>query len=323
MIDTGPSGGSAAVGGLLRKLGVKELEAVFITHPHKDHVGNLGDVLAYAACPVVYTTPADYGNATEKMEETASANGVPIQTLSPGETVALSGVAFTALGPNGRFAEENDNSLVLMVQWGSFKALFAADQLAAAEAALLNAGFSPDCDLMKVGHHGEPDASSEAFVAAASPRFCIVTTSADPDEAPGKDVLKRLERAGAETFVLGETGTLRFDADGAKMSAAAPSGPPAGLTIREKDTEAEFVEIANDTGGDVDLTGWSLFSDKGNQTFFFPDGFTLKRGQSVRVHSGVDRAPDGLHWTEQKIWKNKKDDAAALLDPFGRAAARK
>ena len=41
LVDAGPDSGVAAIHGLLTVLGVKQFEAIFISHPHNDHIGNL------------------------------------------------------------------------------------------------------------------------------------------------------------------------------------------------------------------------------------------------------------------------------------------
>ena len=151
MVDTGPADGFAAINGMLRLLGVERLEAVFISHPHSDHVGGLEDVLDIVSCPILYTTPIDFGKATESTNKTASSHGTMVETLSPGQVVEIAGVTFTAIGPNGTFEQENDNSLAMMVEYEGFKALFAGDQSFAAESVLLDSGRAIDCDVLKVG----------------------------------------------------------------------------------------------------------------------------------------------------------------------------
>lgn len=324
MVDTGPAEGFAAVNGMLRMQGVKKLEAVFISHPHNDHDGNLEGVLSIVACPTVYTTPVDFGKPTTQLGETASAGGAAVQALQPGERVEIAGVTFTALGPNGTYSDENDNSLVIMAEYNGFKVLFTGDQLLAAESALLKTAQAVDCDIVKVAHHGQDDASSDAFIRAAEPRYAIVSTSNEAGDAPSGAVLERLNKAGIMAFTTGITGTVTASQAHPEPLAVTPAESPAALSITNVDVEAEYVEISNPTDGDVVLTGWGVLSDKGNQFFAFPDGYMLKRGASVRVYSGIskDKVPAGsLYWSGNKIWHDRKVDAASLMDPYGRTAA--
>ncbi len=320
LVDTGPESGAAAIHGLMTVLDVKQFEAIFISHPHNDHIGNLDHILSLAGSPVIYTGPATFERATDELNGIAAKRSVPIKMLNPGQSVTMAGVTFTALGPNGNFKDENDNSLVLMMEYGGVKALFPGDQQIEAEASLLKSVQDVRCTILKVAHHGQPDASSEAFLKAVSPHIAVIPTSGDADQGPDITVLDRLKTLNTATYVVGQTGTLHFLSADGSIAPFTPSGQAAGLVIESIDAKAEYVDIENPTGGDVHMNGWCLLSDKGNQTFFFPQDFVLKAGETIRIWSGVDEqeAMNGLHWSSKKIWSDKKEDKASLVDPYGR-----
>ena len=320
MVDTGPADGFAALGGMLRKLGITKLDAVFISHPHNDHRGGLDDVLSLVKCPVVYTTHADYGKDTEALNKTASSHGVPLKTMAAGDVVTLRDVTFTAMGPNGHFtANDNDNSLVLRVEWAGSRALFTGDQSFAAEQALLKTGADIRSDILKVGHHGKADASGADFLKAVSPRWALIPTG--PDDPPDAGTVQRLRTAGAEIRTAFEGGGAYWD--GHTFAALATEALPQ-LTITEVDVKAEYIEIQNNSGEVATLTGVCLRSVKGNQLYFFPNGTVLPAGGTLRVYSGVGEAPAGaLLWSPKKIWHDKKADTAQILDWYGRVVAER
>ncbi len=328
LVDTGPKKGFAEVGRQLRLHKVDKLEAVFISHPHSDHVGNLDEILKLAPCKQLYTTPADYGKATQNMMETANQNGMTVENLEPGAKIEIGGATMTALGPNGTFPAENDNSLVLMLEYEGSKVLFAADQLFMGEEALLKRQIPLDCDVLKAGHHGESDASSPQWLAAAKPEYCIVTNTAEDAESPLPGFIERFKAHGATTYMLGETGTMLCEAEGGKVQFFAVK-PPDGqqmpaFKITELDTKDEHITIRNDSGQTVDLDGWSILPEKGNDLYFFPGGTMLEPGKTLTVYSGKENPPpSGLLWTAKKIWHDKKADAAVLIDPYGREADRR
>ncbi|MFN0095013.1 MAG: thermonuclease family protein [Dehalococcoidia bacterium] len=88
---------------------------------------------------------------------------------------------------------------------------------------------------------------------------------------------------------------------------------PVVITSLDKRAETVTVEASG-----VDLTGWSIHSEKGSasgQRYAFPRGFVLTG--SVTVVSGVARfeaAPGRLWWTKEQVWNNNDDDDAQLFN---------
>ncbi|HHW46946.1 MAG TPA: lamin tail domain-containing protein, partial [Clostridiales bacterium] len=87
--------------------------------------------------------------------------------------------------------------------------------------------------------------------------------------------------------------------------------------------KGERVVIKNNDTVDIDMSGWELVSVKGNQIFKFPDGFILKKGQTVTITSGskaYEDSPKVLKWTTSTIWNND-GDPAQLRDNKGRVVS--
>jgi Lamin Tail Domain/SbsC C-terminal domain len=88
---------------------------------------------------------------------------------------------------------------------------------------------------------------------------------------------------------------------------------PRGIYISDVDLEWESVTVMNDTNETVDISGWYLISEEGNQRYDFPEGSTMEAGYYIAVLSGPD-AYDGAFeqlWTTSYMWNNNGD--AALL----------
>jgi micrococcal nuclease len=108
----------------------------------------------------------------------------------------------------------------------------------------------------------------------------------------------------------------------APASATSPSSSGA-VTIASVDTTAEVVVIENRSPQPVDLKGWTLISEMGNQRFNFPS-LILQPGATVRVTSGPNsdhNPPSILRWTTSNVWNNTSDPAI-LLDPTGKEVYR-
>lgn len=83
------------------------------------------------------------------------------------------------------------------------------------------------------------------------------------------------------------------------------------------DVSGEYVLIKNEGLIDVDMSGWQL-KDEQNHVFTFPNGFILKAGASVKVHTGSGEDTDtNLYWGRgQAVWNNG-GDTAYLYDSNG------
>jgi hypothetical protein len=95
------------------------------------------------------------------------------------------------------------------------------------------------------------------------------------------------------------------------------------ITVLSGTTNPEYVTIQNSGSGGQDMTGWTLVSIVGPQTFPFPAGYVLAPGATVRVESYADEfddLPAVLWWTARPIWLNT-GDKAVLYDSSGEAVS--
>ena len=107
----------------------------------------------------------------------------------------------------------------------------------------------------------------------------------------------------------------------AGQSSPAQSGD-ASLVIVGLDKGQEYADIANQGPSAVDLTGWRLFSERGEQDC--PLGGTIEPGQTLRVWAMTrDAGRGGFNCGfADNVWSNSAPDAAVLFDPGGAAVSR-
>jgi competence protein ComEC len=102
---------------------------------------------------------------------------------------------------------------VLRVQYGRTAFLFPGDVEKAGEAAAVAAG-GLAADVVKVPHHGSRTSSTEAFAAAASPRFAVVSSGVGNRFGfPHDEALARWRAVQADVLRTDE-GAIRFLSDG-------------------------------------------------------------------------------------------------------------
>ena len=180
LIDTGKEKAQEQLEVALKALGVEALDAVFITHTDKDHVGGLkwlreSDIEIYAS--------RYFPNTTEKKHPAVKAAkklDLEVQWLGAGDSVPLgdSGAVFQVLAPAMEIpGDEDENSLVMMLDSPDGRILLTGDMEHMEEAALLTSGADLRCDVLKVANHGDSDATSAALIAACAPSVALISTS--------------------------------------------------------------------------------------------------------------------------------------------------
>ena len=217
LVDGGgsPSGGADPgardVLPFLRDLGVRRLTAIFVSHPHPDHV--LGLAAVAAALPSERVFSNGDGGEGEARETLAALHP---QTLLPGDRWERAGVRFDVLGgPRESFAA-NDASLVLRVSYGGTSFLFAGDLEAEGEAAAVARG-GLHADVVKVPHHGSRTSSTAAFVAAVRPRLAVASMGLGNRYGfPHEEAVERWRAAGAAVLRT-DGGAIRLLSDGVRI----------------------------------------------------------------------------------------------------------
>lgn len=328
LIDTGTSDSLPTLIKALKSMNVSQLNGVFITHPHKDHVGGLDGLLSLFDVDKVYMHEiTDYNkDGSNDIVEIAQNHGTAIVALSTGDEIpyANGSPLFKVIGPlfhNNN--EENDNSLVLSLIFGEIGFLFTGDMQFSEEASLLDS--LSHFDVLKVGHHGKSDATSAAFMDIVNPKIAVIPTD---KTSPDGHAIQTLKAADADIYLASEAEmgiaiitdghSLRIEKRGFADLLALISD----IEIISIDTQAELVTLFSSASADIDLTGWWLFSDKGNEMFFFPQGTVIASGKTLTIASDTFEKEADLYWPLRNVWKDDNPDTALLYDINGNLVSK-
>ncbi|MGN1249838.1 MAG: DNA internalization-related competence protein ComEC/Rec2 [Candidatus Spyradocola sp.] len=207
LIDTGWSGSQAAR--CLQGEGLS-LNAVLLTHADGDHAGGLEHLLNTVPVGAVMIPKGMNPDALAA----AQARNIPILELTAGDRFSCGAFAVTVQSPDAvREGQENDDSLVLRVDVNDRTLLFTGDITERTEETLA----FPDCDVLKVAHHGSATATSAAFLAQTAPELAVISVGTPNRYGfPRADTLERLSASGARI--------LRTDQCGAVIVRIAPDG---------------------------------------------------------------------------------------------------
>ena len=167
LYDGGNVDDGSLVVSYLQKQGVEELQYVFCSHAHEDHVGGLAAALAYFPANHVYSPVTEASTKCFRdFVKYTQQQGLQVEVPAVGTTWPLGSASVTMLGPVAQYSDTNDTSIVLRIDYGSTSFLLTGDMEKTAESDLVASGANLKADVLQVGHHGSSTSTGYAFLNA-------------------------------------------------------------------------------------------------------------------------------------------------------------
>ena len=227
VIDAGNKGDGKYIDKFLTAQGIDTVDLMIITHFDKDHVGGASRVINKLTVKEVlvpdYTSEIDeYKSFIEKAEETQT-TVTPLAFGSKYEWNPDDAVCtlYASVKDNYGRDEENDFSLVLYMQHGENKFLFAGDAEDPRQQEIMNLNLGK-VDFLKFPYHGNYLPTTEKFLDAFDPKCTVVCCS--EKEYADPNTVETLENRKIETYytcdgnvtVVSDGKTLTCTQDSAK-----------------------------------------------------------------------------------------------------------
>lgn len=202
LVDAGDYKHSEALIARLKRLGIKKLDALIITHHHLDHLGSAVKILQNFTVLKVYDN--GIGNPqseiSKELQHRFNVDKSQHMVLRSGDKLKFKdnlNIEVLAPDPGKLFPlkDLNNNSLVMQVNYGKFSLLLTGDIEAKAENALVKRyGSSLHSNVLKVGHHGSGTSSTYNFLKTVRPQAALISCGeAEKYNHPNKKVLGLLD----------------------------------------------------------------------------------------------------------------------------------
>jgi len=239
LIDGGPNSN------VMEKLGQrmpffdKTIDVVVLTHPEKDHLAGLLDVLQKYKVDYFIWTGAFKDTAESKklavllnnissskssfLASLSGDNPTKIVTVFAGTKIKAGNVEIDILSPLENWAGKdpgkamNDTSVVGKLVYGNNSFLFVGDISSIFEKKLVDSGENLNANVLKVAHHGSKYSTSDLFLEKVKPSLAVVEVGKNSYGHPTPETLQRLEKFGIKTFNTHTDGDITMLSDGNKI----------------------------------------------------------------------------------------------------------
>lgn len=224
LIDGGPGSSVEEKLGKQMLFWDRTIDLIVLTHPEKDHIEGLLEVLKKYKVENIFWT-GEYKDSSDfnEWEKLIKEESADVRILRAGQRIIFSDNLNSDIEVLFPFKGEketniNDTSAVLRLSFGKTSFLFSGDISKSAEKRILQTGSMIDSDVLKVGHHGSKYSSSEEFIKEISPEVAVIQVGKDNTYGhPHQEVLDIFNRYGIKVLRTDQNADIEIISDGNKL----------------------------------------------------------------------------------------------------------
>ncbi|MBY0537954.1 MBL fold metallo-hydrolase [Patescibacteria group bacterium] len=196
------------------------LDVVLGTHPDKDHIGGLVDVLKrYKVSKIITTENTGETMVASSFQKGLLGEGVPVEMARAGQVYQLgASTTLTVFAPanNPAMLESNTASIVARLSYGDIDFMLTGDVPSSIEAYLVKMyGDSLRSEVLKLGHHGSKTSSSDEFLDTVAPRYAVVSAGKDNSYGhPHSNVVDAVSARNITLMNTADAGSITFQTNG-------------------------------------------------------------------------------------------------------------
>ncbi|MBI2326748.1 hypothetical protein HYU92_00345 [Candidatus Curtissbacteria bacterium] len=232
VVDGGP--GTKIVDCLGQKIPFwdRKIELVVLTHPQRDHLEGLVEVLARYQVEMIMTTGvANETDVYRAWEEALKEENTRIYTPNAGDEILVKGstlarvepLVLKVLWPSRSDIDQwgvkapkdlNETSIVMRLEYGGFCAYLTGD----IPKEILETLIDTECELLKVSHHGSKTGTNEEILDSVNPEVAVIQVGKNSFGHPTKEVLDLLESKGVKILRNDINGIIEVVSDAESFS---------------------------------------------------------------------------------------------------------
>lgn len=187
----------------LKSLGISKIDYLILTHGDFDHCGDAKNVINKFKVKNVIFNNDGFKPLEKNIINILNKKNI---LYYKSKDVILPNITFlnTMLYDN-----ENDNSIVTLINESGLRFLLMGDAGKDAENAIMNKYILKDITILKVGHHGSITSSTKTFINYIKPKFSIISVGKKNRFGhPNKEVLNNLKQS--KVYRTDQDGSIMF-----------------------------------------------------------------------------------------------------------------
>ncbi|MBL7995001.1 DNA internalization-related competence protein ComEC/Rec2 [bacterium] len=216
--------GERVVAPYLRKIGVHHIDYLIMSHPHDDHIGGMFYLLKHFTVGNVIDPGQFYrSDVYDSILCEIERRRIPRRIMRAGDALAIDkDVALYFMHPGKQFVSENtpapagtnNSSLVFQLRYRGVKALFMGDAELPSLSEISDYSETLQSDILKVGHHGSWNGTSQTFLSKVQPKFAVISCGEfNMFNHPSPAVVGDLINGGAKVYRTDQQGAVIFRAN--------------------------------------------------------------------------------------------------------------
>jgi len=202
---------------------LKEVDAVVISHMHKDHVNGLQSfVQKYKVGIVIYSIPKEDSNDYKAFKEMLIKYNIKSRQVKKGDIINVGDISIEVLFPENNYIESvdevNANSLVCKITVNNKHLLYMGDASYETEEKIIKESVNRlqeneklhNIYILKVGHHGSKTATSGYFIQNIQPQNAVISAHKKYYGHPHDNTINILKENNVYTYMTEKQGAIKF-----------------------------------------------------------------------------------------------------------------
>jgi len=224
IIDGGPDNSVLAKIGRYFSFFDKAVNVLIITHPDSDHLAGAVEIAKnYNVGLIIVNGKACASSLCGEFEKITKQKNIKVVEAVRGQEIDLGhGAKIDILMPDNQAVigtnreGDNNSSIISLLSFGKDSFLFTGDAEIKEEQALIDNFPGLKAEVLKVGHHGSKNSSTQSLLERIKPKFSVISVGAKNRYGhPTAETLERLRQVGSEILRTDISGDVKFVSNGA------------------------------------------------------------------------------------------------------------